>query len=220
MRLSTRALPLIAAVVVGTTAVAGCAGTPDRQAASTTTMTSTAAPTTAASPTAPTNSADATTTVPRVAATSDEVHETAPYSMERVQHWPAEATELVVSDVRVGSHDGFDRVVVEYSGTGTPGFTAGYVDQARQQASGYPLEVAGPAHLEVMIHGTPMGMLSPREELIQVGPMNLASGAIQGVTHGGVFEADTQYVIGLDKKRPFRVYTLSNPARVVIDIQQ
>ena len=50
--------------------------------------------------------------------------------------------------------------------------------------------------------------------------MDLASGNIQGVTHGGVFEADTQYIVGLDKQRPFNLYVLENPARVVVDFQK
>ena len=96
----------------------------------------------------------------------------------------------------------------------------GYNTEPRQQASGLPLEVAGNAYLEVMIQGTPMGMLSQREDLIKAGPMDVAAGSILGVTHGGVFEADTQYILGVDQQRPFRAYTLENPTRLVIDVQR
>ncbi|WIM66822.1 hypothetical protein QP027_06695 [Corynebacterium breve] len=131
-----------------------------------------------------------------------------------------ELAELVIKDVRVGSHEGFDRVVFEFDGTGTPGYHAGYTDEPRQQASGMPLEVTGDAYLELMIHGTPMGMGDLESPLIQMGPMDLQAGNVQGVTHGGVFEADTQYVIGVDKQRPYSVTVLENPTRVVVDVEK
>lgn len=136
--------------------------------------------------------------------------------------------ELVIQDVRAGTHDGYDRVVFEFSGPGKPGFIAGYNADPRQQASGHPLEgLQGSAFLEVMIQGTPMMMMSQREDLIGVGPVRVAPGGglvgagnVQGVVHGGVFEADTQYVVGLDRVRPYNIYVLENPTRVVVDFQQ
>lgn len=128
--------------------------------------------------------------------------------------------ELVIQDVRAGSHDGFDRVVFEYAGPGKPGVVAGYNPDPRQQASGYPLDVPGNAYLEVMIQGTPMMMMSPREDLIPTGPVGVAAGGVTSVVHGGVFEADTQYVIGLDYQRPYQMYILENPTRVVVEFQQ
>lgn len=135
--------------------------------------------------------------------------------------------ELVIQDVRAGTHDGFDRVVFEYAGPGLPGYIAGYNPEPRQQASGFPLEVPGNAFLELMIQGTPMMMMSPREDLIGTGQVRVApgggyvgAGSVQSVVHGGVFEADTQYVIGLDRERPFQVYLLENPTRVVVEFQQ
>ena len=128
--------------------------------------------------------------------------------------------ELVIEDVRAGSHDGFDRVVFEYSGPGKPGVIAGYNPDPRQQASGYPLDVPGNAYLEIMIQGTPMMMMSPREDLIPTGPVGVAAGGVTSEVHGGVFEADTQYIIGLDRERPYQVYIMENPTRVVVEFQK
>ncbi|WP_257161270.1 AMIN-like domain-containing (lipo)protein [Corynebacterium cystitidis] len=125
--------------------------------------------------------------------------------------------KLVITDVRVGEHNGFDRAVFEFTGTGTPGFHAGYTDQPLQQASGLPIEVAGNTAFEIMIHGTPMHLGDWDSPLIQTGPMDLQAGHIKGITHGGVFEADTQYFVGLDKQRPYSVTLLENPTRVVVD---
>lgn len=142
-----------------------------------------------------------------------------PFSTQQQQQ-AAHQADLTISDVRVGTHEGYDRVVMEYSGPGTPGFFTSYVDTPLQQASALPLDVAGNAYLELMIHGTPMANLSANQALVKTGPMALETGNIAGITHGGVFEAATQYVIGLDRARAYHAYTLENPPRVVVDIQR
>lgn len=142
------------------------------------------------------------------------------YSIEERRVPQSNGTELTIADVRAGTHDGYDRVVFEFTGTGSPGFITSYTAEPLQQASGLPMDVAGNAYLEVMIQGTPMGSMPAREDLIKAGPMDVGAGNVKGVTHGGVFEADTQYVIGLDKQRPYNVYALDNPVRLVVDIQQ
>lgn len=133
---------------------------------------------------------------------------------------PPQGAELVIQDVRAGTHDSYDRVVFEFSGTGLPGYTVGYTPEPRQQASGHLMEVPGTAFLEVMIHGTPMMQFSPREDLVRTGPVGVGAGHVVNVVHGGVFEAETQYVIGLDSTRPYAVYVLENPTRVVVDFQR
>lgn len=142
------------------------------------------------------------------------------YTIEDRRVPQAQGTDLTIADVRAGSHDGYDRVVFEFTGTGSPGFITGYTPEPLQQASGLPMDVAGNAYLELMIQGTPMASLSSREDLIKAGPMDIGAGNVGGITHGGVFEADTQYIIGLDTQRPYNVYALQNPIRLVVDIQQ
>lgn len=142
------------------------------------------------------------------------------FTMQEVRIPAQAASELVIQDVRAGTHDGFDRVVFEYAGQGLPGVIAGYNPEPRQQASGYPLDVPGTAFFELMIQGTPMMLMSPREDLIGVGPVGVGAGNVVNVVHGGVFEADTQYVIGLNEQKPYNVYILENPPRVVVDFQQ
>lgn len=142
------------------------------------------------------------------------------YTTGEISTQPSGPAELVIQDVRAGSHDGFDRVVFEFSGTGTPWFHAGYNPEPRQQASGYPLDVPGGAFLEINIHGTPMMLESQRVDLRGVGPVGVGAGSVVDVVHGGVFEADSQYVIGLDHQRPYQVYTLESPTRVVVEFQQ
>ena len=63
-------------------------------------------------------------------------------------------------------------------------------------------------------------MMSPREDLIPTGPVGVAAGGVTSVVHGGVFEADTQYIMGLDRERPYQVYIMENPTRVVVEFQK
>ena len=142
------------------------------------------------------------------------------FTQDRVMLASQGYPELVIQDVRAGTHAEVDRVVFEYSGTGLPGVIAAYNPDPRQQASGLPMEVPGNAFLEIMIQGTPMAMMSPREDLLAGGPVGVGAGHVVNVVHGGVFEADTQYVIGLDQQLPFHVYVLESPTRVVVDFQR
>lgn len=219
-RTSKSLLPLLllplAACGQGGTETAGVAEPATSAPATTSTATSTAV--TTATSTAVTTST-ATTAATQMQSADTETPGTA-YTTGDMSSDPAGAAELTIQDVRAGSHDGFDRVVFEFSGTGRPWFNAGYNPEPRQQASGYPLDVPGSAFLEINIHGTPMMLKSQREDLLGVGPVGVGAGSVVDVVHGGVFEADTQYVIGLDRQRPYQVYTLENPTRVVVEFQQ
>ncbi|WP_018298003.1 AMIN-like domain-containing (lipo)protein [Corynebacterium lubricantis] len=215
-----KSLALIALPLVTGLVLAGCSDSGNEQAAGTTTSTvqttvesnvDSANGTTSASQTSTGEAAPTTTN------TDTRMLGTAVTGSTSFTEPPL--AELVIKDVRVASHNGFDRVVFEYEGTGSPGYHAGYTDEPRQQASGYPVEVAGQAYLELMIHGTPMGMGDPNSQWVQPGPWDLKAGNIAGVSHGAVFEGDTQVFIGLDKQRPYSVTILENPTRVVVDIE-
>lgn len=156
-----------------------------------------------------------------VTAAAAQAQASSPFTLDERRVQQAPGTELVIQDVRVGRHDGYDRVVFEYSGTGSPGYLTGYNPEPLQQASGLPIEVPGNAYLEIMIHGTPWGLMPTNDDLVGPGPVpGVAVGNIAGVTHGGVFEADTQYFIGLDRQRPYHVFALQDPPRLVVDIER
>lgn len=134
---------------------------------------------------------------------------------------PPEGTpELILEDVRVGSHETYDRVVFEFSGTGFPGYRVQYTEEALQQASGHTLAVTGNDILEVLVEGTPMGILPNNPSLVSVGPYQLATGNVAGVTNGGTFENQSQFFIGLDRQRTFEVTVMDSPTRLVIDVHR
>ncbi|RVW05957.1 hypothetical protein EF834_00245 [Rhodococcus spongiicola] len=129
------------------------------------------------------------------------------------------SADLMLTDVRVGQHPGFDRVVYEFAGTGTPGWRARYVDGAFQDNSGKPISVAGDGILQIYINR----IAFPSDDT-ETGSFPLVPGASGGVVtevREGVSwsEGDMQSFIGTARpQRPFTVFTLSEPTRVVVDI--
>ncbi|MCZ1075283.1 MULTISPECIES: AMIN-like domain-containing (lipo)protein [Rhodococcus] len=127
---------------------------------------------------------------------------------------------LTVTDIRTGTHEGFDRVVYELGGLGTPGWRVGYVDRAIEVGSGETVPVAGDAVLEVRISGSAYPFTS--EITPYTGPFPVrgrAGGSAVEVTGTTIFEGATQSFIGLAAPGlPFAVYSLDDPARVVIDV--
>jgi len=133
----------------------------------------------------------------------------------------AGATFLSVTDIRVAEHDGYDRIVFDLAGRGSgkPGWRVEYVDQATDDGSGQPVEVDGDAILRVSLSGTATPTDSGVEEYsgdrIQPG-----TEAVDEIVYRYWFEGYTTAFIGVDEaERPFRVFLLENPARVVLDIQ-
>jgi hypothetical protein len=119
-------------------------------------------------------------------------------------------------DVRAGRHPGFDRVVFEFGGA-VPEHQVRYVDQLVEDGSGNPVSVAGNADLEVVFQGA---NAHKADGTPSVGPRRFSPGltAVKEVAQTGDFEAVVSYGIGLDRRRPLTVSTLSGPSRLVIDV--
>lgn len=99
---------------------------------------------TTAQPTTSVETKEATTVQP-----ADNAQAQTLFAQDRVMLPSQGNPELVIQDVRAGTHTDVDRVVFEYSGTGLPGVIAAYNPDPRQQASGLPMEVPGNAFLEI-----------------------------------------------------------------------
>jgi hypothetical protein len=126
---------------------------------------------------------------------------------------------VTVTDIRLGRHDGFDRVVFEVDGTGTPGWDVRYVDDAFSQGSGEPVEVDGDAILQVTLSGVGYPFDTGVEEWS--GPDPLSSEETRVVTEvawDATFEGTSVAFVGTSAEVPFRVYSLSDPTRVVVEV--
>ncbi|MEZ7671947.1 hypothetical protein O3684_01020 [Pauljensenia sp. 20925_1_27] len=126
---------------------------------------------------------------------------------------PAKA--LALTGIRAAAHEGFTRVVLEFSGEGTPGVrTAAWTDEAVEQGRGLPIQVEGGAVLDLVIDGTPMTASDtpyPSGTHTRAGDLDVVS--------DGSFEDNTHIVIGAPTAREFQIGFLSNPVRMVIDIR-
>lgn len=132
---------------------------------------------------------------------------------------PSADAALTVRDIRLGRHDGFDRVVFEVGGTGTPGWHVRYVDAASSQGSGDPVAVAGNAVLQVTLTGMgyPYDTGVPEWSVSE----RLAAADTETVTEvvfDGTFEATTVAFVGTRARTAFRVYLIGDPVRVVVEV--
>jgi len=124
-----------------------------------------------------------------------------------------------ITDVRVGSHDDYDRVVIEFD-EGIPPFT---LDEATPpltaDPSGMEMDVDGSAFWSLVLQGgtsvTVDGTMSydGRTDFTPDFP------ALAELVEAGDFEAVSSWYIGLHEPTCARVMTLTAPSRLVIDIQ-
>ena len=122
---------------------------------------------------------------------------------------------LALTGIRAATHEGFTRVVLEFSGEGTPGvWRAAWTGEAVEQGRGLPIQVKGQAVLDLVIDGTPM---TASENPYPSG-MHTRAGDLD-VVSDGTFEDNTHVVIGAPAPRQFQIGFLSNPVRMVVDIR-
>jgi hypothetical protein len=143
---------------------------------------------------------DATTGVSEVEATGGSV--TSPHT---------------ITDVRVGTHDGFDRVTFEYVGDGEVGWRVLYEDEPQADGSGLPIEFDGTVGLRVVLRGVaiPPDAIAETFEGDVAGP---PGGIINEVVNSNIYEGYHTFVIGLDEEVPYRIGRLDDPKRVVVDL--
>ena len=126
---------------------------------------------------------------------------------------------LTVVAVRAARHAGYDRVVLELAGRrpGRPGWQVRYVEEARQQGSGDLVPVRGDAVLEVLVSGIGYPFdTGQEEESDDLRPAGTA--VVREVVLGATFEGQYEAFVGVSRRVPFRVFRLSDPTRVVIDL--
>lgn len=133
----------------------------------------------------------------------------------------AAGAQLLAPTVRAGRHDGFDRVVVDLTGTGTPGWRGGYVDVAIEAGSGTPIAVAGDSLLRVQLDG--MAYPEPGDPVYDSGIFGLDThslGAVVEVMRTTPYEGQLQLLIGMTgEPKAYQVFVLQDPLRLVVDVQ-
>lgn len=126
------------------------------------------------------------------------------------------ATALL-TDVRVGGHTTFDRVVFQFAGP-APGHHVRYVDEVVQDGSGIPIHLKGRAFLEATMQ--PAAAHDDNGAPTFPGPLpaivNFA--ALRDIADAGDFEGVITWGIGVAAATPFQVRQLSNPSRIAVDV--
>jgi hypothetical protein len=127
--------------------------------------------------------------------------------------------------VAVGRNEGYDRVVFQFR-NGLPGYHVEYVKPPlREDGSGNRVRLAGDAFVLVRMElASGFDVATGEGELVYTGPRRI-SGADAGtsivreIVRTGDFEAVLSWAIGLEDAVDYRVRTLVNPARLVVDFR-
>ena len=123
----------------------------------------------------------------------------------------------ILRAVRIGRHEGFDRIVFEFDSVGLPQWHVGYVDApVIQCGSGEAMAVDGTAWLQVRFNGanahTEAGEATS-------GPARRTVGLpVEEVVRTCDFEAEVTWVAGVSGKQPYRPRVLADPSRLAIDV--
>jgi hypothetical protein len=204
----------LAGLAVAVLLTAGCAAQTDTDAAasSATAPASTSAPASASETTEASSSSAAPTTAEEAATTPF------PGDTEVDVADPVDPDGLTATAVRAASHEGYDRVVFEFAGSGTPGWSVEYVDTPTAQGSGDVVDVPGATYLMVNLQGTTYPYESGADEVARGLVPVSGTDVVQGVFYDGTFEGVSVGYIGVSDRLPFRVYSLTGPSRVVVEV--
>ena len=131
--------------------------------------------------------------------------------------WRGEMPRLVA--VRTGYHEGYDRIVFEFSGDAMPSWWTEYIDRpAHECGSGEQRFLAGDAWLEVRFNGS-AAHTDAGEPTITSRDRTLKLPNMKELALTCDFEATVTWVIGLASPEPYRAIELTNPTRLVIEIR-
>lgn len=128
---------------------------------------------------------------------------------------------LGVTGVRTARQPGYDRVVFDLGGTGTPGWRVEYTTSPTYEGSGDPVTLQGTVFLMVSLRGVGLpydtGLAPFGDDTTRV--PGTGTKGVAAIAPGGVFEGEQQAFIGLTgTTRPFRVFARANPDRLIVDV--
>jgi hypothetical protein len=205
-RAGSRAAAVAAAAALCLLPLAGCAtgssngsavppsASPPGSASATPSTTATASPT----------ASDTETPLPAGEFVTTEVSGGTPYTGPDQAH---------LQRIAVGSHTGYDRLVLYFGTDAVPPFTVTPQDSAtfRQDPSDLPVTLKGTSGVRVVVHDTVRANQTV-EDLLPLYP------AIRQVRGIGDFEAVVSYGVGVLGPARVHVTTLSSPSRLVVDV--
>ncbi len=204
MRLSRQ---LVSLSMLATLALAGCAtrahpATPAGQPAGSASPSGTAPATPSTQPTGAVTQTSSWSTLPKTGGPTG-------------PGFPA----AVLRSIRTSHSSSYDRVVFEFSGK-LPGYRVDYRSAITEDASDRPVPLAGHAFLNIAMQGATLDNAFQGGHERYTGPTRITPsyGQLREIASSGDFEAVLSFGLGLDHRAGFRVLTLSQPSRIVVDI--
>jgi hypothetical protein len=137
-----------------------------------------------------------------------------------------EGVYMNLTDVRVGAHGGFDRIVFEFeepdpNPAGNGGIPRFEIGQAKppfsEDPSDIPIHVEGDSFVRIVFQGA--SGYDFDGNATYDGPRRLTPGfgTLAQVVEGGDFEATMTWLLGLSRPTCWEIHALHNPERLVID---
>lgn len=156
---------------------------------------------------------------PSASATSEPTESLPPFACTPSVTIAKTTDRAQITDVRVGTHDGYDRVVFEFASGIPDAVIEAVLPPFYADPSGLEVEVAGSAFLKLTMHGA--SKVLPDGGVTYAGSTNFEPDFDQLVqlVEGGDFEAVSTWYLGLNGGGCIRVLTLADPSRIVIDIE-
>lgn len=130
--------------------------------------------------------------------------------------------QALLKDVRMGVHPelgGWDRIVFEFSGPNLPPATIGYVGTASQCGSGALVTLKGAAVLNVRFSQAAAHDQSAQPTFAPKALPGPGTTILEAKASCD-FEGVVTWAAGIKAKQPFKMTTLQNPVRLVIDVKQ
>ena len=129
----------------------------------------------------------------------------------------------LLRDVRVGRHEGFERIVFEFDGRSQPEYRIRWSDgAARADGDAVSVAVAGSARLEIVL--SPASGVDPSDGTIVYDgpdrvPVEEEPVVMRDLVRTEDFESVLTWSVGASHEVPFRVIALRSPTRVVVDLR-
>ena len=143
-------------------------------------------------------------------------------SMDPVTVAAANTETALLTDVRAARHEGYDRLVFVFKNA-LPGYDVRYVERPIiQDGSGDEMTVAGAAVVQVRMESALDADLEQEgAPPTYTGPTRFSPGTpeVAELVRTGGFEGVLTWAVGLNDRVDFRVLTLRDPPRLVIDFR-
>ena len=137
---------------------------------------------------------------------------------------PSGMEQATLVNVRAAAQTGFDRIVFEFNGSQVPGYRVEYAEEAIACGSGQDLtEFIGDGEKPAGLMLVRLDNTVSHDEAGQPTAVRALRADLGSIVHAFRtcdFEGVVAYGISISDEQPFKVSTLNDPPRLVIDIAQ